>query len=226
MIVQIYTMQSPEEAPGVVAAGADRIGVTPAARGLPGEVDMATARAIVHVVGVRATTVALTVEHDLGPIAAMVGAVRPDVVHLCPEPGALGPDDVVRLRGRLPGVRIMQAIAVDGLASVERAVAFESVIDELILDTHSTEVEGIGASGAVHDWTISAEIVRRVRVPVILAGGLGPDNVAAAIEAVRPSGVDSLTHTNRSLPGGGFRKDLDAVRRFAAAAHATDVAHR
>jgi phosphoribosylanthranilate isomerase len=53
---------------------------------------------------------------------------------------------------------------------------------------------------------------------VILAGGLSPDNVAAAVRAVHPWGVDSLTHTNRPLPGGGFRKDLKRVREFVSAA--------
>jgi phosphoribosylanthranilate isomerase len=219
MITQIYTMQSPDEALGVVEAGADRVGVTPAARGLPGEIDTAAARAIVEAVGERATTVALTVERDPGAIVAMAQAVLPDVLHLCPEPGALTPDAVARLRECLPPVKIMQAIAVDGPTSVDRAVAFEPVVDELILDTDSSDVEGIGASGAVHDWAVSAEIVRRVRVPVLLAGGLGPHNVAAAIEAVRPHGVDSLTHTNRPAPGGGFCKDLDTVHRFVDAAH-------
>ncbi|MCB0014782.1 MAG: hypothetical protein KDE34_22860, partial [Anaerolineales bacterium] len=77
---------------------------------------------------------------------------------------------------------------------------------------------GIGASGVTHDWNISREIVRRVKIPVILAGGLSPDNVAAAIAQVQPWAVDSLTHTNERLPGGGFRKDLEKVRQFVAAA--------
>jgi phosphoribosylanthranilate isomerase len=55
-------------------------------------------------------------------------------------------------------------------------------------------------------------------VPVILAGGLSPENVGTAIRAVRPWGVDSLTHTNHPLPGGGFRKDLDRVGQFVRAA--------
>ncbi|NWG76280.1 MAG: phosphoribosylanthranilate isomerase, partial [Rubrivivax sp.] len=79
-------------------------------------------------------------------------------------------------------------------------------------------IAGIGASGATHDWALSREIVRQVRVPVVLAGGLSPENVGAAIRAVRPWGVDSLTHTNQPLPGGGFRKDLERVRQFVLAA--------
>ncbi len=77
-------------------------------------------------------------------------------------------------------------------------------------------MEGIGAAGAVHDWRISREIVAESEVPVILAGGLGPDNVAEAIRVVGPVGVDSLTRTNRAVAGGGFRKDMDAVARFVA----------
>jgi len=57
-----------------------------------------------------------------------------------------------------------------------------------------------------------------VRIPVILAGGLSPENVAEAISVVQPWGVDSLTHTSRPLPGGGFCKDLDRVRQFVMAA--------
>jgi len=52
----------------------------------------------------------------------------------------------------------------------------------------------------------------------VLAGGLSPDNVAEAITTVEPWGVDSLTHTNLRLTGGGFRKDFELVDRFVAAA--------
>jgi phosphoribosylanthranilate isomerase len=99
---------------------------------------------------------------------------------------------------------------------------FAKVVDFLILDTQAPDIPGVGASGATHDWSVSHEIVRSVRVPVILAGGLSPENVADAVHAVRPWGVDSLTHTNRPTPGGGFRKDLDRVRAFVEAARAAD----
>jgi phosphoribosylanthranilate isomerase len=82
-------------------------------------------------------------------------------------------------------------------------------------------IAGIGASGETHDWNISREIVRQVRVPVVLAGGLSPENVAQAVSVVQPWGVDSLTHTSRPLPGGGFCKDLERVRQFVRAAHGT-----
>jgi phosphoribosylanthranilate isomerase len=211
-------MQTPDEALAVARLGVDHIGITPADRGLPGEVNFATARAICDAVGDAAVRVALSVESDLDAIEAMVRAVRPDVLHLCGLAGAVPPDAVSDLRDHLPGVSIMQAISVTGPDAVETALEYQDVADTLILDTQAPGIAGIGASGVTHDWAISREIVRRVQVPVILAGGLSPENVAAAIRAVRPWGVDSLTHTNQVLPGGGFRKDLERVQQFVQAA--------
>jgi phosphoribosylanthranilate isomerase len=88
----------------------------------------------------------------------------------------------------------------------------------LLLDSHDPGDAQIGALGRTHDWSISRRIVEKVRVPAILAGGLDADNVAAAIAAVRPPGVDSKTRTDRA---DGSGKDLDKVRRFIAAARLT-----
>ena len=218
MKIQIYTMQTPEEALAVAALGVDHVGVTPDQRGLPGEVDHGAARAIVEAVRGRAAAVALTVESDLDAIETMVRVVRPDMLHLCGLAGSLAPEAVRELRMRLPGLPIMQAVSVTGPKAIDVALAYQEVADYLILDTQAPDIPGIGASGATHDWTISRDIVRNVRVPVILAGGLSPENVAQAVRAVRPWGVDSLTHTNHPLPEGGFRKDLERVRHFVAAA--------
>lgn len=220
MKVQIYTMQTVEEARAVVAAGVDHVGVTPSDCGLPGEISFEQARAIVESVRGHATTVALSVDADPDAIIRMVRAVQPDVLHLCGLEGTLSPADMGALRERLPGVAIMQAVAVGGPESVQIAQSYQDVSDYLILDTQAPDIDGIGASGKTHDWNVSRAIVVGVRIPVILAGGLGPDNVADAIRAVRPWAVDSLTHTNRLLPEGGFRKDVERVAAFVAAARA------
>jgi len=181
-------------------------------------VDFPAARAIAQAVKDLATSVALTVDHDLSAIVAMVEAVRPDILHLCGLSGSLLPPAVQALRARLPGVAIMQAISVAGSEAIETARQYQDSVDYLILDTQAPDIAGIGASGKTHDWGISRSIVRQSPIPVILAGGLSPENVAAAIQAVRPWGVDSLTHTNRPLPGGGFRKDLERIHQFVTAA--------
>lgn len=214
LIVQIYTMQSVEEALTVAALGVDHLGVTPSHQGLPGEISNSLAADICSALIGIAKSVALTVETDLDAIESMVSDVRPDILHLCAPAGALGPAKVEILRRRISGTPIMQAIAVTGPESVDVARSYAPFVDYLILDSVDPNIAGIGAAGTIHDWAVSSAIVAAVDLPVILAGGLSPGNVAAAIAHVRPAGVDSLTHTNRPVTSGGFRKDPAKVQRF------------
>jgi phosphoribosylanthranilate isomerase len=217
--VQIYTAQTGDEAMALALRGVDHVGVTPSDLGLPGEVDLEAARAIRDTLVGLSRSVALSVATELDPIVAMVEAVRPDIVHLCGPPGAVGSDEVLALKREIGEAEIMQAVAVTGPDAIDEAKSFEAVADYLILDSIAPDIPGVGAAGTTHDWEISAEIVAQTDVPVILAGGLSPKNVREAIRQVRPWGVDSLTHTNRALVSGGFRKDLDLVEAFVAAAH-------
>jgi phosphoribosylanthranilate isomerase len=218
VIVQIYTVQEVDEALALAERGVDHLGVTPTQLGLPGEVAVDRAAEIVAALRGHATSVALSVDEDVDAIVDMVGAVRPDILHLCGDIEKVTADVVARIRRRIGEVRIMQAIPMVGRQALAQAAEFAAVSDMLILDSDSAEIGGIGATGAVHDWSLSREIVRTLDIPVILAGGLSPANVAEAIDVVRPWGVDSLTHTNRALPGGGFRKDLQQVDAFVTAA--------
>ena len=214
MKVQIYTMQSVAEAVEVSSLGVDHLGITPSSIGLPGEIDFNTARNIVETVGKSAVCVALTVESSLDLIVSMVQAVRPDILHLCGLEDSFPPDEVLKLKDRLPDLPIMQAISVAGPDAVQVALSYQEVADYLILDTQAPDIAGIGASGLTHDWNISRSIVQELKIPVILAGGLSPDNVSEAIKFVQPWAVDSLTHTNQILPKGGFQKDLNKIRQF------------
>jgi phosphoribosylanthranilate isomerase len=217
--VQIYTAQSAAEATALAGLGVDHVGVTPAQLGLPGEVDDDVAAEICDALEGIATSVALSVVTDLDAIEQMVRTVSPDILHLCGPPGAVAPPAVAALRQRLPRTAIMQAVAVSGPEAIDVARSYAPVVDFLLLDSLAPGVPGIGAAGIVHDWQVSADIVADVQVPVVLAGGLSPDNVGEAITKVEPWGVDSLTHTNRRLTGGDFCKDLELVERFVAAAH-------
>jgi phosphoribosylanthranilate isomerase len=217
-VIQIYTMQTAAEGLAVARLGVSRIGVTPSDCGLPGEISIPLASDIADAVRGEATVSALTVDTDVDAIVAMVDAVRPDVLHLCGPTDAVSPAEIVALRHRLPGIEFMQAIAVIDAEAVAVAQRYAEVVDTLILDSVAPDIDGIGAAGVVHDWEVSRAIVEAVPIPVILAGGLSPGNVADSIRAVRPWGVDSLTHTNLPLATGGFRKDLDLIAEFVAAA--------
>lgn len=168
--------------------------------------------------GTTARCVALTVETDLVTVKGFVADLRPDILHLCGDTSLLGPGDVFDLRRLMLSnaieSEVMQAIPMIGPGSVELAIEFAPHVDWLIVDSVTDAVDGIGAAGVTHDWNLSRQIVEMVHVPVILAGGLGPENVADAIRMVRPAGVDSLTLTNQNRSDNSFSKDLEAVGLF------------
>ncbi len=219
--IQIYTIQSVKEALELVGLGVDHIGITPATRGLPGEISVATARSICEAVKGSLITVALSVESEIDLILSMVKEVKPEILHLCGPEGLITPKSIRELKDKLIeyniDIKIMQAISVKGPESVENAITYIGEVDYLILDTQSKDVYGIGASGDTHDWNVSREIVKSVDIPVILAGGLSPENVSDAIRHVKPWGVDSLTYTNKPLKNGGFVKDIEKVKSFVSA---------
>jgi phosphoribosylanthranilate isomerase len=216
MLVQIYAIKTIEEAEQAMQAGADRFGVVVGEAGkTPDETGFEQTCRIFAATPAPYPKMALTVETDVDAVEAMVRATGPDILHLSGDIQRLPPAGVAELRERLPGVQIVLAIPVSGPAALDLALEYAPHIDVCFLDSKDPAVDVIGATGAVQDWNISRQIVERVGLPVILAGGLSPENVGAATRAVRPWGVDSNSHTN--VPG-TWRKDAERMRQFVQAA--------
>jgi phosphoribosylanthranilate isomerase len=149
-------------------------------------------------------------------ILRMAEAVNPDIVHISTDVEDVPEEQMAELRQALPtSIRLMKALPVVGEESLLLAKRFAPVSDLFLLDTKVTGMPGVGATGHVHDWSVSRRIVESVDIPVIMAGGLSADNVCDSIKAVHPWGVDSNTHTN--LPGDPVKKDLDRIAAFIAA---------
>jgi phosphoribosylanthranilate isomerase len=87
---------------------------------------------------------------------------------------------------------------------------FDKMVDAFITDTYDPSTGASGATGKVHDWDISRRIVEKTKTPIILAGGLNPDNVIDAIRYVKPAGVD--THTGIEDENGNKSEEL--MREF------------
>jgi phosphoribosylanthranilate isomerase len=104
----------------------------------------------------------------------------------------IAPQELQAIRTAQPGVKLIQAIHVgDGNAAnqaMAAAIAAEPLVDALLLDSRTAD--RIGGTGQTHDWSVSRRIVERIGKPVILAGGLRPENLRAALETVRPAAVD------------------------------------
>lgn len=217
LIVQLYSLTAASDVRALIDLGVDHLGFAVAEEGVPAAISTAEARALFDLVPDEVKTVTLTVRTDVEAILTKVQALPPDILHLCPATDTLPAAEQRRLREELPAdVELMKAIEVAGPDAIRAAERFAPVSDYLILDTATPSVPGIGASGTTHDWSISRDIVEAVDKPVILAGGLGPDNVAEAVRTVRPAGVDSYTRTSRTPE----RKDLGRVARFVERARA------
>lgn len=115
------------------------------------------------------------------------------------------------LKRELPNVEIMQVIHVINDNSIAESIETSKYVDMLLLDSGNPNLQTkeLGGTGKTHNWQISREIINEVEMPVFLAGGLSPDNIAEAINIVNPYGADVCS---------GVRIDgkLDAVkvRRF------------
>ena len=117
---------------------------------------------------------------------------------------------------RRTGARVVKALQVSGIGDIRDAARFHT--DFHLLDARSTVPgrDGLrGVTGETFDWKLLAG--RRSKTPLILSGGLGPDNVTEAIERVHPFAVDTATATE-SAPG---RKDPVKLRDFFAAVERT-----
>ena len=218
MLVQIFEVQSPEEAAALVRLGVDHIGVLVGDGAFPRELSVASTNAIFAVVPAGRKRVALSLSPNLKEVARVVEETRPDIVQVQAEIDDFPVEMTRALKTGFPEVSIMRAIPVIDETSIETAASYLDVADFLLLDSYDPGTRQFGALGRTHDWSLSRRIVDEVGIPVILAGGLGPENVAAAISAVRPAGVDSKTRTDRLDRSG---KDLAKVHAFVAAAKLT-----
>ena len=218
MIVQIYEVQSPEEAVALARLGVDHIGVLVGDGAFPHELAADSVSTIFAAIASAAKRVALSLLADPAAIARVIDQTRPDIIHIGAAVELFSVGDTRALKAAFPDVQIMRSIPILDEGSIECANEYRRIADFLLLDSHEPGDRQIGGLGRTHNWSISRRIVDEVGVPVILAGGLDADNVVAAIAAVRPAGVDSKTKTDRA---DGDGKDLDKVRRFVTAAKLT-----
>ena len=218
MLVQIYEVQTPEEARALAGLGVDHIGVLVGDGAFPRELSIAQTNAIFAATPAGKKRVALSLSADPEEVARVARETRPDIIQLQAALEEFSVEMTRAFRSRFPEIPIMRAIPVIDEASIEVARAYRGVADFLLLDSYDVGTRQFGALGRTHDWTVSRRIVDNVGIPVVLAGGLGPENLAEAIAAVRPAGVDSKTRTDRA---GGTGKDLEKVRDFVTAAKLT-----
>ena len=242
MITQIYEIQTPAEAETVIELGVDHVGSVVVSAAKWRQPLIRETLGLVAGSDSKSSLILLYDDPDL--ISFSLDYYRPDIVHFCET--VIDSVDLwetvcgrlisiqATVRERFPEIAIMRSIPI-APAGVENPVPiltlarhFEPLSDFFLTDTLLLDANGestaaqpvngyVGITGQTCDWPLSAQLVAESHIPVILAGGLSPENVYDAIDAVRPAGVDSCTLTNAIDPAGRpvrFKKDPAKVARF------------
>lgn len=190
-----------------IEAGVDAVGViADVPVDTPREVDVEAAEDLLAAVPPFVSGVLVTMPDSPERALDLVNAVSPDVLQV--HAGM----DVEALETLAGELQMPLLVGADANSSLQDLEQHARTAEALLLD--SRDESGGGGTGRTHDWERAREITEAVSVPVVLAGGLTPENVGAGVRTVDPFAVDVATGVEES----GGLKDHTAVERFVAAA--------
>jgi phosphoribosylanthranilate isomerase len=245
MIVQIYEIQTPEEAESCIELGVNRIGsvlVSQDAWKQP------LLREVIRLSdGTKTMNSLIPLMQEKEILFKAMDYYRPHYVHFCESltHGAGQRKDLTglmrlqeRFKEKFPEIGIIRSIPVPAsviqgdfpFLDVARDMA--PLSDLFLIDTWIDQepVAGyIGITGQTADQDMARALVLDSPIPVLLAGGLSPENVYDALLTVLPAGADSCTHTNRVDAAGKpvrFKKDFNKVGAFVQEVHRAEEAIR
>ena len=159
--------------------------------------------------------VLITYLSEASKIATFCHALGARIVQLH---GDIDQDELTHLKTLDPNLTVIKSLVVgmrDDQALEAMLRELSPFVDAFITDTFDPKTGASGATGKTHDWRVSRRLVELSPRPIILAGGLTPENVRRAILEVRPAGVDS--HTGVEAATG--RKSREKVKKFLSEAH-------
>lgn len=233
MLAQIYEIQTPEEAEKCIDLGVDRIGSVLLSAS---EWKKPSIREVIDLSrGTHATNSLIPLFNDWDTLRRTMDYYRPPFVHFCEtltdghgDPIDLNP--FIRLQEKFknafPDIGIVRSIPVPaaglapGFPCLDLVQSLEGASDFFLIDTWlgKEPVEGfVGITGKLADLKRAMAVVLQSSIPVLLAGGLSPENVFDAVIEVLPAGADSCTHTNQVDASGHpirFKKDFFKVEKF------------
>ncbi|HTG85616.1 MAG TPA: phosphoribosylanthranilate isomerase [Pyrinomonadaceae bacterium] len=198
--VKICCIASVAEAWLAIEHGASALGLVSAMPSGPGPISETLIAEIAVTIPPGISSFLLTCRQDAASIIDQQRRLRVNTIQICDR---LPAGTHQELRDALPGVSLVQVVHVTGPEAVDEAVAVSRFVDAVLLDSgnQSLEIKELGGTGRTHDWSLSRKIREAIDVPLFLAGGLKPHNVADAIQEVEPFGIDvcSGLRTNGAL---------------------------
>ena len=187
--IKICCIASIEEAWMAIDAGANAIGLVSAMPSGPGPIAEDLIAEIAAIVPPGVSSFLLTSLQNASSIIDQQRRLRVNTIQIVDR---LTTGSYREIHDALPGVKLVQVIHVTGPESVDEAIAVAPHVDAILLDSgnQSLAIKELGGTGRIHDWSLSRKIREAIEMPLFLAGGLNPSNIAAAIREVQPFGVD------------------------------------
>ena len=172
-----------------IEAGASAVGLVSAMPSGPGPIPEELIAKIAATIPPGVSSFLLTCFQDAASIVDQQRRLGVNTIQICDR---LTHGNYQELREALPGISLVQVIHVTGPESVDEAIAVAPEVDAILLDSgnQSLTIKELGGTGRTHDWRLSRKIREAIEVPLFLAGGLNPSNVAEAIREVQPFGID------------------------------------
>jgi len=212
-LVKVCCINSLTEAKLALAAGADLLGLVSEMPSGPGVIPIERIAEIVRGLPPETRTVLLTSKLNCNDISDQHKAVKTWGIQIVDK---LLTIELKELRKSLPKTRLIQVVHVQDKSSISEALSYTNFVDFILLDSGKpgAKLRTLGGTGETHDWILSREICQQSTLPVLLAGGLNPDNIVDAKKAVLPSGFDlcSGVRTEGNL-------DPDKLEKFMGLVH-------
>lgn len=187
--IKICCISSIKEANTAIELGADAIGLVAKMPSGPGPIDDELIRLIAQSAPPLIGTFLLTSETSADEIIKHHHRTQTNTIQIVDQ---LSLGTYSQIKEALPSVKIVQVIHVIDSNSVDLAIKLSDCVDALLLDSGNPnlQIKELGGTGRVHNWNLSRQICDNAKCPVILAGGLKPENVRQAIEEVQPYAID------------------------------------
>lgn len=206
--IKICCISSLEEAEFAINAGASALGLVGHMPSGPGIISDELIAEIAASVPKYIDTFLLTSETSAVKIIEHYLKVNTTTIQLV---DALSQGSHAQIKAALPQVKIVQVLHVLDESSIDEAIKISNFVDLILLDSGNPNLatKELGGTGRIHNWEISREIVKKITIPVFLAGGLTPKNALQAVKQVNPYGLDlcSGVRTNKLL-------DVDKLAAF------------
>lgn len=186
--VKICGITREEDLAIAVAAGADAVGFIVGVTSSPRNLTLKEAEKLIKQVPIFVDSVVVTVKNGINLLSKIYGKLRPDALQIHGE----NLSEASIIREKIHDARLIKAVYMKTSNVIKAAMEASSSFDAVLLDSFVYGKHG--GTGIVHDWDLSKRVKQVIHPkPLILAGGLNPENVKDAIRAVQPYAVDVST---------------------------------